>query len=709
MAGNKNKQESLHDRLPEVFNTRNNLNWKAIVEAIGLGDDESAELIEAVRQQFFVKTANRPYLDRLGANNNVNRPRFVGMDDATFRRYVPVLAYQPKQVKLILDILLDIFFFKDSTTTFIESGLAEPFNLVDGWELILKIDDDPNKEELITFIDQDFTDITAATADEVVGAINRQSRNFYAVKFEDSVRKRTFVRLFTRTIGSKGFMSVEGGRANDALRFVDSFNDEAGVSNNAQWDIQLIGDEVSQTYVGGNNPQIDSVQAGDIIVLDLPGNTGSFRITEIDLGSQTIKYRNLFATEGLVTQTNDRQVKLLFDYTAATYKQRRRAIVWDINPGEIIVELPTSPPVVKRNRKGAAHINGEEAVMVGRNSDTELEADDISTWPTDGGFFLLEPEQQIKTRHLTSLEDIVLDYNFKGRLTSKENLYKYDAIVGNTITGISPALPQTSEVLSADIDTIVRNGNEMTVTTLTPHKYNVDQDVFIQDSVPVSGLTEYTPNGTFTVTEVVTPTVFKVRSVGDNGQSTGGVTRAERIGLSPSGSKLILHSSPLQPRKTGPYIWDPNSEFVLSSLTTNLTAEIRAGDTARGVEVEPNDILNQQGFLIFDYGTEQQEGPVRYFFKANEEIIAIDPSYVFQKNHNVGSSVTMIRRRGAHVLDGTGKDFPPYITDTSAARAVLIELMQQVKSVGIFIDFLVRFPEQFYATLDVYDSGIDPG
>jgi hypothetical protein len=708
MAENINKKDALHDRMPQVFNTRNNLNWKAIVETIGAGDDESAELIEAVRQQFFVKTANRPYLDRLGSNNNVNRPRFVGMDDPTFRKYIPVLAYQPKQVKLILDLLLDIFFFKDSSTTFIETGLAEPFDLEDGWELNLKIDDDDDKQELITFLNQDFTDINAASADEVVSAINRQSKNFYAVKFEDSVRKRIFVRLFTRTIGAKGSISIEGGRANSGLQFINSFNVEAGVAANTIWEFTKVGDEVSQKFVGGNNPQIDTVQKDDIIILDLPGNSGSYRITEVDLGTQTIKYRNLFATEGTFQQTATTDVKFLFDYKAAVYKQRRRAVVWEISPGEIIVELPTSPPVVKRNRRGAAHINGKEAVMLNKNSNTELEADDLNEWPEDGGYFLLEPEQQIKSRHLTSLEDSIVDYNFKGRLMSKEGLYKYESRVGNVLSGISPDLPEVAQVLSADIDTIVRTSNIMTVTTLTDHKYTVGMDVVIQDSVPTLGMTEYTPNGSFKVIEIVDSTNFRVESVGDDGQSAGGVTRAERVGLSNSGSKLILHTSVLEPTRLGPYIWDPNSPFVLSSLTTRLTAPINSGDTARGIEVEPNEILDQEGFLIFDYGTEEQEGPVRYFFKASEDIIAIDPSYVFQKNHDIGSGVTMIRRRGAHILDGSGKDYPPYITDTSAAREVLIELMKQVKSVGIFINFLVRYPEQYYATLDVYESGIDP-
>ena len=112
---------------------------------------------------------------------------------------------------------------------------------------------------------------------------------------------------------------------------------------------------------------------------------------------------------------------------------------------------------------------------------------------------------------------------------------------------------------------------------------------------------------------------------------------------------------------------------------------------------------------MFDFGTEKQEGPVRYFFKPNTTSIALDPSYVFQHQHDVGSSVAMIRRRGGIQFDGFGSEYAPYITDPAAARLVLEDLAEELKSVGIFINFLIRYPEFFYATIDVYKSGNDPG
>jgi len=148
--------------------------------------------------------------------------------------------------------------------------------------------------------------------------------------------------------------------------------------------------------------------------------------------------------------------------------------------------------------------------------------------------------------------------------------------------------------------------------------------------------------------------------------------------------------------------------FSLASLTANLTAEIKAGTTKRNIAVTANDIPNSECRVIFDFGTEKQEGPVRCFYKPNASSLAIDPSYVFKFTHDITSAVTMIRRRGGIQFGGVGAEYAGYISDPAAARIVLQELMQEVKSVGIFINFLVRYPQLQYATIDVYKSGIDP-
>ena len=214
----------------------------------------------------------------------------------------------------------------------------------------------------------------------------------------------------------------------------------------------------------------------------------------------------------------------------------------------------------------------------------------------------------------------------------------------------------------------------------------------------------------FKITDIPTSTSFRFDSLGINGVVvTPGTARVERVGLAPSGSKLILTDAQLNTGILGPNIFDLTAAFVLSSLKTNLQQNIRAGNIARTILVDPNDIPNEPGQLIFDFGTSRQEGPVRYFFKPTDNTIAIDPAYVFDFNHSIDSAITMIRRKGPHTISTSAVEYPPYVTDTALAREILQDLILSVKSVGIFVEFLIRFPNQLYATVDVYRSGTDPG
>lgn len=828
MANSKTKIDRIHDQMPRYFKTRANPNWKALIEALGQSDQALSDLIQEVRNQFFVKTAARPYLDRLGANFKVSRPKLIGMDDSAFRTYIPVLAYQPKQVKLVLDLLLDIFFFKESTTSFTQSEGFEPYNLKDGWKIEYTVDG--TKDESIVFEADDFTDVHSATAEEVVGVINRKAQHSFAIVFDDRVQKRKFIRIFTSTTGSKGSVQITGGRANREFRFA-GYNNNAGSGANTVWNITKIGDTMSFEHVGGTAPGLDRVQAGDIAIIEIPGNEGSFKITKVDVGAGIFEFINLSGTE--ITYDHSADPESFVDFMTAekivVYTNRNRAVVWEVSPGEIIVEIPSSPPVVKRRLEGSAHVNGVVDTVVNRISATELELDSAEEWPLFGGQFVLQNRDEIKARILTETEDEEISKLLDTRFDKKQ-IYSYTAKVGNTLTGITPNLPETASIYEHDIVTAERQfGFDVLVETATPHGFKVDEAVRIQNTqsnlttksirvdvnladtgatvaqkmaTVISGESDFsatntgsiveitnsnlgpatdatdvdsgvviavsqqgtaslpektqiivssgstydvagnglrfeissandvqryhvwlnvldganTPqvnpglddkiDGTYVITEVVSPTQFKFVSSGELGTRLGGIARVERIKMANSGALAYLTSAQLDTGILGPNIWDSNAAFVLSSLTTSSQDTIKAGNNVRTLSISPvNNIPNQEGFVIFGFGTEKQEGPIRYLFKPTNSTMQLDPAYVFENNHEVGESITVIRRRGAHVISSTGKELAPYITDPSVAREVLQELLRQTKSVGIFIEFLVKFPDQLYAVLDVYRSG----
>ena len=325
-----------------------------------------------------------------------------------------------------------------------------------------------------------------------------------------------------------------------------------------------------------------------------------------------------------------------------------------------------------------------------------------------------------------------------------------------------------AELFEANIATATRAGAVVTVVTTAPHNFLIGEGVKVQNTVgettkngtfviestpyvftvvaanATAGAT-YTNNGqTFTITttisggtilvatgtgnSTITGTLTKTSGIGDAtisftaatnptmaftysalgpvGINTGGVCRIERVGMSNDGSIAHLTSAQLNTGILGPYEWDLGAAFVISSLTSTIQTEIKAGNIVRTLEIaSPNNIEDQESYAIFDFGTEFQEGPVRILYKPTANSIQLDPAYIFKQNHEIGSSVTIIRKRGAIVMSGLGKEYSMYVTDPSIAREILQDLIKQVKSVGIFIEFLIRYPQQVYGTFDVYKSG----
>ena len=172
-----------------------------------------------------------------------------------------------------------------------------------------------------------------------------------------------------------------------------------------------------------------------------------------------------------------------------------------------------------------------------------------------------------------------------------------------------------------------------------------------------------------------------------------------------SDSQMIVTSSTSPAPFLGPYLFDPDAPFVLSGVTGTLLELISAGDIARIVDISqlPNAVeFPASGEVMFDYGQATQEGPVKYLYKASDFVLVLDPSYIFQYNHIVGSRVTLLHPAGLFELSGTAAEYPPYITDPTQAQATLEQLVNDVTSVGIIINWLIRYPQQFYGMTDIY-------
>jgi hypothetical protein len=443
-------------------------------------------------------------------------------------------------------------------------------------------------------------------------------------------------------------------------------------------------------------------------------------------------------------------------------------MTWETSPGEMVVEMPTSPPVVKRSLKGSFHLNGTFSLMVNRDSDSSITVEDASSFPKSGSFYLEKTEEiltkiseelvvsrtqdsrnngeRVKYDYLSREECVALgdvdigstkinnltlttgiaagqsvfgdgiergttvvavneDSVTLSKPTTKSLIKSEFSFCGNTLYNVSPPLPAPASLNERNLLTLKRQFNEVECQTDGVHGYKVGENIIVSGAPEM----EHSINGSYTITEIQGDSALKFKNFGPNTDTLiaeSAKVRVERAGLANSGSKVVLVGALSQERTgiRGSYAWDLAAPFVLSSSKAKTLGSIPAGKVVRLLEVSSNSIPDSGGFVIFNYGKSSQEGPVRYLYKPTSTTLAIDPSYVFQKSHSTDSTVTYISTKGPHRMGGSASEYPPYITDPSEARVILQELIKSVKSAGIFVNFLVRYPEQLYATLDVYNK-----
>lgn len=154
----------------------------------------------------------------------------------------------------------------------------------------------------------------------------------------------------------------------------------------------------------------------------------------------------------------------------------------------------------------------------------------------------------------------------------------------------------------------------------------------------------------------------------------------------------------------GSFFFDPNGEVQSFSVTgqrTTLDAQVNRNNVYTSIVVDDTSSFeNSTGVLVFGWGTEREEQPVRFRGIPNSKTILIDPSYVFQFDHPVGEYVNVIAEQTAFAPSRDGADLPIYMTSPAGARDIVQEILKTLAAAGIIVRFLVLAPDYKY----LYDN-----
>jgi hypothetical protein len=354
--------------------------WNALIAALAVGDRINWENAKLAFNQLFKISAAGKYLDRKAADDGVSRPPNTGIGDDVFRRLAIKLSTGKLTQQSLLEIL-EVFYGSDSVRAHIDTELAEPFVLADGYDLELFLD---GKDSVRVLFDAgEFNQITQARSVEVAAAITRSFRMHgskgFAVAVTDTVTGLSRVRIYSPSLGLVSSVQVLGGLAQKPLRFETQIQTPAEGSDPASisWAVTVPEPGLARyTISGASDLDMSLLSAGDYVVVTganfLPENRGSFTIQDV-----VVKYVAGTLTQYFDVLNDEAEAQasaveqnladvLFFDAVKKTIhvSDGRTVTVAQYGQGELDIAIPATTQAINRTPETAAYLHENESIAV---------------------------------------------------------------------------------------------------------------------------------------------------------------------------------------------------------------------------------------------------------------------------------------------------------------------------------------------------------
>lgn len=345
--------------LPAMYKAETNTMIRGLLKAWGVSDDEIEIQIRNTKDQIFQAGAEGRYLDFLGNNVGVPRDPDLGLADDDFRKLIPVLSFLPKQVRGTIIALLDVFWGAGFTRANVNSGNVEPFNfgpasVLTGTASFAKGD------TMVRGIGTLF--LTEVQPGDYV-KVNTASG--YTYQKVSSVHSDTVLELSTAWANAIAVNALVSKGVTRTLSYITDANDEKTIRLIPSAFETLTAVKVDEIVAFINqHPEHSKYLTASKYLDPIAGNKLNLRTnTPGLLGSIQV-------TGG---DANDPS-RLNFDLDKHT---EVKASVYEINPNEIVVKIPSSVPVLRRTLKGSLHPKQDKTEIF-----SNVEVYDFSANPT---------------------------------------------------------------------------------------------------------------------------------------------------------------------------------------------------------------------------------------------------------------------------------------------------------------------------------------
>jgi len=157
----------------------------------------------------------------------------------------------------------------------------------------------------------------------------------------------------------------------------------------------------------------------------------------------------------------------------------------------------------------------------------------------------------------------------------------------------------------------------------------------------------------------------------------------------------------------GSFLFAPTgAPYTTTRQVATLQQTVLAGNVVPTLIVsDADDIPNEPGKLIFDWGGSQEEVPVGYISRPNDNTLLLDPGHVFAEDHFAGEQINVVLPDLKPAIPRTsGEDLAIYLTSPAGARQIVEDILRTLAAAGIIINFLVLLPTYKYICENPYEE-----
>lgn len=536
----------------------------SVLKALATGTSYLLNSVEAVNENLFITTASAQYLDLLLAPYGITRPPSVGIADDIFRQ-IGLQVKNRKQVRDLINQLLDIIFGDEFCRATDSSTMVEPYNLNDGDTLIVNFDG--GTSVIIPFQASNFTDIHSASAIEVADAIVSYltSQNLTGLATIKNNGLGNYVELVSSTIGPRSSVTVLGGSAQNVLVFPSTVTG-AGGNASTQWTLSTQSDgKIRFTWTGGANPNLGKLSPGNYVNIYGGGFSSSSNIGTYTIlnavggisGSSYFEIYNPIGTTGTITQGTDTAILFFNPIKKTIQSNGYYAALYQVETNIIQIFMPATTKVVRRGRIGSAHLHD----------------------PPRGTFTVLSQPSSGDTFSITSSISLVADVDFLIGANIQETVKN----IVNSINDLNTGLTAIVNFINDQNIVYIQNNSLLNILTIT---YSGASNIL--SSGPLGDNISLEPNqqGPYVYDTSQPFTVGAVHSTltQDVNSSTGRVIFVDNSDGFPNQSDSIIFDYGGATQEIAQYIAVPSNTSILLSPVNNLQFDHPIGQEVRFIE-----------------------------------------------------------------------------------------------------------------------------